>query len=187
MPCAIARAVILADPDSANEPVAALDLGDATTLLTIVERGRPVFCRVLRSGSLETVNQRMQEQLQLSRCECRQMLTRVGVPSGQETGEEGLAIHQVIGRQLEQLVDEVRRTIQFVTQQSPRLLPKRLWLLGGGGTIRNLSSYLANKTGLSTRPWTLLRGGSDGNHTIDPLFAVAAGLSALGWESAECT
>lgn len=185
-PCAIARAIELCDPAAANEPVAALDLGETTTLLTIAEQGRPAFCRILRNCGLEGLTKRLQEKLQISRAECRPLLTHLGLSGKREAGA-GAVASQIVRHQFEHLVQELHRTFQFVEQQSPQLMPTRLWLLGGGATIRNLPGYLEDEISLPAAPWRLTSSGDNGESDSDPLFAAAAGLSALGWEDSICT
>jgi Tfp pilus assembly PilM family ATPase len=186
LPCALARAVTMCDPDAASEPVAALDIGDLAAQLTILKEGRPIFYRTFRNCGLQALMQPLGEKLSISRVECRQLLTRYGIPTG-DASDAGVAkaTGQVVGRALENLVDELHRTSQFVSHQL-RVSPKRMWLFGGGGTIRNFAAYLTRQTGLPTANWSL-SGGTGATEGTDPLFGVAAGLSALAWEAHGCT
>jgi Tfp pilus assembly PilM family ATPase len=184
-PCAMARAVRLCDPAVANEPVAALDFGDSSVMLTVAHEDRPVFCRVLRNCGLQTLIQRVQEKLDLRRSECRQLLTRHGLPGNEKT-ETAETIYRIVAPPLAQLIEELRRSFQFLSHQSPRWFPKRLWLLGGGATITNLSEYLATRIGIPTAPWNLSPNSLESRDSIEPLYGVAAGLSLLAWEANPC-
>jgi Tfp pilus assembly PilM family ATPase len=186
VPCALARAVAMCDRAAATEPVAALDIGDTGALLTIIKEGRPIFYRSFRNCGLQSLIQPLSEKLSITRLECRQLLTRYGIPTG-EPSDTGVAkaTGQVVNRALENLVDELLRTSQYATHQL-RVTPKRLWLFGGGGTIRNFAPYLARQTGLPTANWTL-PGAAGAMEGAEPLFGVAAGLSALAWEVRGCT
>jgi Tfp pilus assembly PilM family ATPase len=184
VPCALARAVGMRDPAADDEPIAALDLGDTTASLTIVHRRRPVFCRVLRECGLNTLMQGWHDRLGMARSECRQLLTRFGLPRARGAGCF-TSTDEMFARPFEQLVDEICKTFQFIEHQTPHFSPRRTWVFGGGAMVRNMDGFLEERTGLVTGRWTLAA--SSGADNSDPLYGVAAGLSLLAWESDACT
>ena len=140
---------------------------------------------LLKQGTRGNTVKKLQEKLGVHRSECRRLLTRHGVSSGGGT-ETAATIHRIVSAPLEQLVEELRRTLQFISLQSPQWSPKRLWLMGGGAMIRNLPDFLTTRAGLPTAPWTLDANGGHSADNFDPLYAVATGLSLLAWEADRC-
>ena len=53
------------------------------------------------------------------------------------------------GQPLEELVRQIRRTLQFTEAQRRHLQPAAIWLMGGGASMRNVGPYLAEQTGAS--------------------------------------
>lgn len=182
VPCAMARAVQFCDPAVADRAACALDLGEAAAMVTVIHGTLPVFCRMLRGCGLQAIVQRLRDKLHISRPECRQLLTRYGLPDA-AGNESALATHRIIAPVVEQLVEELRRTLQFIGQQSPQMMPQRLWLFGGGALIRNLPEYLAARLEMPTSRWSLAPPGCPAPENADALYGVAAGLSALAWEA----
>jgi type IV pilus assembly protein PilM len=183
VPCALARAVAICDPLSQSETVAALDWGYSTALLTVIHEKRPVFCRVLRGGGLQTIMQPLTEKLGITEKECKQLLARFGIPSETAGAPAAKTAYQLMSHGLENVAQELRRTLDYAKRQF-QLSPNRLWLFGGGGTLRNAAEFVTQHTQVPTAPWRLSQ---DTAHTADaPLYGVAAGLSVLAWENERC-
>lgn len=178
IPCALARAVEMCDPASREEPVVALDLGYAATLLTIVRGGQPIFCRSFRGCGLQAMLTPLHHKMGINPAEARHLLTRYGIPATNESASAIGPAYQIVGRVLDHLADELRRTLQFVNQQM-RISPARIWLLGGGATICNLPEFVSAQTDLPAATWRLA-GSLDAS---EAMYAAAAGLSKLAWEA----
>lgn len=187
LPCALARAVKMAYPESAHEPVGALDLGADSPLFVVAVDGRATFTRVLRNCGFQTLVGPLRAGLQISAEEARHLLARTGLPT-RATASAGSstenAVMELIQPPLAQLVDEISRTLAYVEQQYAALVPCRICLFGGGAAIRNLATHLTSRLEIPTAPWSLSESGNDGE---EPLFGVAAALSALAWEESSCT
>ena len=185
MPCAIARAVEMAgniDPELAT---LAVDVGYSSPTLVLVHQGRPVFSRVLRGGSLQSLMQPLQQELLLSAEECQQLLFRFGIPiPGQATNVAAQKTLQLIASPLQELVSEIELTMHYIQQQFPALKPSEMQLLGGGAQIKNLSEYLQHKLQVPTKFWSLEENPSDSSTAM---YGVAAALSSLAWENETCT
>jgi type IV pilus assembly protein PilM len=187
IPCALARAVALLAPND-DEPVAAIDLGYTSSSLVVVQSGEPRFFRSLRGVGLQSLTAPLRKELQLSAEECRQLLLRFGIPArGQPVTAAAQATQQHLAHGLDTLTSEIQRTLSYVGQQYRRLAPKRLWLFGGGATIRHLPSFLEDKLQLPVAPWRLSPAEDASPAAQDALFGVAAALSLLAWEKQSCT
>jgi Tfp pilus assembly PilM family ATPase len=116
-----------------------------------------------------------------------------GLPLPAGAGDEGRvdpglqsAIYEAVGPTLDRLCEQVRRTLQFLETQRRYLHPLALWMLGGGGSLRNIGPWLAHALEIPVHIWELPCDDSSpaasGNRTA--LFAGAAALSALAWRAA---
>lgn len=185
VPCALARAVAMAETPLDDQVSLALDLGYRSPLLVLVKQGRPVFSRILRAGSLQSIMRPLIDQLQLSPAECNQLLSSYGVPAPhQPVSLVAQKTMPLIAAPLHQLVDEVTRTTDYMAQQFRGLQPRQLWLFGGGSQINHLDAYLGDKLQIPTSLWNLPGEPPDASAA---LYGQATGLSALAWEVAACT
>lgn len=190
VPCALARAVELADPRQADAPTAALDLGFTSTVLVIAKAGRPLLARSLRGCSLGAITGPLETSLRLSRDEALRVLGRFGIPLGpraESSSQAARATHELISAPLQQLVGELNRTLGFWEQQHRALTPRRMVLFGAGALLPNISEFVSAETHLAARGWSLGDGDPSPQAASDPLFGVAAALSALAWEGERCT
>ncbi len=184
LPWALARAVELANPAAADEAELALDLGYTSPLLVLVKDGRPVFSRVLRGVGLQSLMQPLQDELKISPEACQQLLVRFGVPvPGEAPSVASHRTFQVIANPLQHLVGEIERTMTYIHQQFRTLTPRRMWLFGGGATVKRLPEYVTHKLRFPCEPWSLDRDAKDAE---DALYGVAAALSSLAWETDAC-
>jgi Tfp pilus assembly PilM family ATPase len=183
LPCALARAVQMCDP-SADEPIAALDIGNTSASLTIVREGRPVFCRLLRSCGLKSLMQEWRQRLGVDSGQCRQLLSRYGLAAEQSCSPAAI---EIFSRPLAHVVDELNKTFQFLALQAAHWSPARIWMFGGGAMIRGVAEFFTQKTGLPTKTWRLSGAEATVLADSDPLFGASAGLSVLAWEADQCT
>jgi hypothetical protein len=80
-----------------------------------------------------------------------------------------------------QLQQELKKTLDYLKQEYPKVLPERLWLFGGGALIPGIVDRLKEISGLETRLWHLPA--SEPAMESDPwqaVFGAAATLSMLG-------
>jgi len=81
----------------------------------------------------------------------------------------------------------MRRTLQFTEMQRKHLQPAAIWLLGGGGALKNVEQYLQHALSLPVHVVEL----KSGDEPIpcaalgrSAVFGNAAALSALAWRAA---
>lgn len=181
-PHALARAVKIADRSLGATPLAAVDLGYSQALLTIVVDGKPTFCRTLRDCELRSMLQPLSERIGASLGECRQIVQRGGVPDDFNKPDRRQDLsYPLLSSGLERLAEELNRSFGYIRQELPEHRPEKICLFGGGALIKNLSQFLSRRCGLATSIWTL--GNSNSQDSIEPLFGIAAGLSAAAWEN----
>ncbi len=183
LPTALARAVAMVQPD-ASEPVAAVDWGARNATLCLVHQATAVYTRQLRDCGAAPLWDAVKRALGLSAADAQQLLRTYGVldpsaPSAPWT-EVQQVLTDIIAEPAAALVAEIQRTLAYPELQRAGLLPSRLWLFGGGATVRNIAGYLAARIGLPVEPWRLE---ASADLAVDAvLMGLAAAVSALAWE-----
>ena len=186
LPCTLARAVAMSTNDIAG-PIAAIDWGYANATVSIVEHGRPQFTRPLRDCGAGAMFTDVAQALGLNEAEAAEVLTRFGLPDPEKPDSDGDEIGEVvadiIGGQLQRVVDELTRTFSFLRLQRQALLPKRLLLFGAGATVRNAAAFVAARLETPCDVWRLANYESaEGQTTGEAVFGPATALSALAWK-----
>ena len=190
LPLAMARAVRETDRDGYDVPTAALDWGYTTATFCVVIRGCPVYTRRLPRCGYSRMIDAVQRALDVSCDQAQHFLHTHGLAQKGESHPElsqmqGLitdATHAVFA----ELTDQLKKTFSYLKSQRPSLIPKKIWLFGGGATINNVTSVLERQLEMSVEPWRLSR-----DQFVDrqkrepplPLLATAMALSALAWET----
>ncbi len=129
VPTAVARVVAA---DSFGSPVAAVDCGATTPSLTIVHRGRPCYTRLLRDCGADRILDDVREGLGLSTDEAADFLeqsTTTDSPFG--TVECRQLVGEYATKTANRLVDEVQRTLEYVSRRLAAVAPTGIRLLGG--------------------------------------------------------
>jgi Tfp pilus assembly PilM family ATPase len=182
IPCALARAMQMADADN-DQPQIAIDLGNSTCTYVLVEDGIPIFTRILRGGGLHSMTEALRTSMRISPPEAAQILRRCDMVGG-ETGPSH--VHSTAARLLEQplkaMLGELTKTFEYTSHKFAAYRPTQIRLFGGGATIRNLPEIIEGRLQIPTARWSLQKA-TDQSADDDAQFGVAAGLSVLRWES----
>jgi Tfp pilus assembly PilM family ATPase len=187
VPLALARAVELVHGDDTGKPVAALDWGFARATLVVVVEGRPAYVRCLKDCGWQRVLAALGENLQVSRLEAEALVTAHGLPNTKSDipSEASELIREIIAEPLDQLVEEVARSLEHFQYQRRTAGPRRLYLFGGGATLHRLDAELSARLAIDARVWQLNRGGPATGPAAGAagcLFGPAVALSALAWQ-----
>jgi Tfp pilus assembly PilM family ATPase len=184
LPCILGQAVNMVDPRARQGAVIALDWGGLSPTLTLVSQGEPVFSRPLRKCGLQSFVLSAAAQFECSIPECYELLALCqGRNLLQETPRSNLqqVMLQCAQPVILQLQQELKKTLDYLKQEYPKVLPERLWLFGGGALIPGITERLREMSGLDTRLWHLPT--SNPATETDPwqaVFGAAATLSILG-------
>jgi Tfp pilus assembly PilM family ATPase len=185
LPCAMARAVELAALELLGDSVIAIDLSYTLPTVVLVKNGRPLFTRTLRGVGLQSIMQPLETGLNISTEECEQLLVRYGIMAGSQAPTvASRRTTEIIAHPIQDLVNEIFRTVDYIGQQFRSCKARQLCLFGGGALVKNLPEYISERLEMPAAPWSLSRGEAA---VDDALFGVAAGLSALAWEDAACS
>ena len=79
---------------------------------------------------------------------CRNFGAGLGGSSSAEIDEQTL--HGVIAPVLENLIAEVRRSLEYHTTRYPDAAVRRITLIGGGAKLKNMDAYFTQSLGIPT-------------------------------------
>jgi len=100
-------------------------------------------------------------------------------------GEVQEILTDISGEPLGNVVSQLNKTLAFPELHRSGLLPEKIWLFGGGATVRNVPSLLSDRIGLPVQAWGLSQAGGETAGALPPvqLLGPAIALSALAWQS----
>jgi Tfp pilus assembly PilM family ATPase len=188
VPLTMARAVGMVAQGGTKRRVLAIDWGFSSTTLCIVGDNRPLYTRRAQHCALCRLLAAVGSAMGVTLDQARHLVDIEGVAAGSSTGNQHVqrAITGAAAPAVNELVSQVRRTLQFMaSQRSPS--PSACWLMGGGASIRNIGPYLSDALAMPVNIWQLP--GDDGELPCmagnrSAVFSGAAALSALAWEAA---
>lgn len=184
LPLALARAVKMVHDVDPLTPWAALDWGYSQATFCVVADGRAMYVRSLKNCSLRQLLDSVTEELQVTGDEALRLLQDYGLP-GAQTTEASEVVAELIADPLDNLQQEISRTIAHLQGLRRTIVPQGVYLFGGGATMKGLAEYLTEKLNLEHRVWQfdkLHSANSTGNGQHSCMFGPAIALSALAWE-----
>jgi type IV pilus assembly protein PilM len=164
-------------------PEAVVDVGADLTNIVVHENGIPRFVRILLIGGRGATQALMEEQA-LTRIEAEQAKREVGLHD-EAAATAGVA--RTMQRAANDLIEEIRGSLDYFAATSPSGPVTRVVLSGGGARMRGLDERLAERLHVPVITGSPLSGiavGATGLSDaqlrfIDPIAAVPVGL-ALG-------
>jgi hypothetical protein len=188
LPCIHARAACLAERGASADTLGVLDWGATTPMLTIVNRGRPVFTRVLRDCGLNAAVQSTAARIKFEADELHELLMASGKSNDfgpLASARSGEILRDLADRCVQRLEPELQRTLRFLRRQGKELVPGRLLLIGGGALLPNGDERLSEVLQTPTAIWRLPGGRKDEGRAdlMQAVFASAIAVSTLGASS----
>ena len=190
LPLALARAVGMVQPAEPQAPVAAVDWGYTSATICVICASRPVFTRHLRDCGFGALVCAASEGLGLPADDAEQLLAMHGLPDpARHAGDRADAVREiqevladVTSQALGAMVSQLNKTLAYPELHRSRLIPRKIWLLGGGATVRNMAAVLSARAGLPFEAWRLPGSEGPGSFSAvpDALLGPAVALSALG-------
>jgi Tfp pilus assembly PilM family ATPase len=189
LPFSLSRAVSLMSnrPDSL---LAVLDWGRISSTFCLVSRGTPLFTRHLRNCGLAKLLDDVGRSLGIPEEEVCEVLSTHGLPG--ESRDEGrigeiqAVIAEITQPQLEEMAEELKRTIAYLGTRHAEAMPERLFLTGDGAAVRHVDRFLSAQIEMPVEIWGLASASSEervGQSIPLPHLATAVSLSALAWLS----
>jgi len=167
-------------PEFSQEPVAIVHLGNTSTTLNVMYRGKSLFVRELGKGGYE-ITLEIQRNLGVTFEEAE------GFKRGGKEGENTLVPEEVGGIlrvHFQSLGQEIQRNLDFVVQQEIVERISRIFLSGGMSLVEGIDSSLETQLGIPVEILNPFRHvdvetGVDTREIeqVAPAYAVAMGLS----------
>ncbi|MFO7898043.1 MAG: type IV pilus assembly protein PilM [Planctomycetota bacterium] len=198
VPLALTRALQYAQPE-ADRATVAVDIGAATTHTVIADGGELRMSRTLDFGG-DALTDAIAEALEVGRDEAEHLKRQHGVglvdevpaeadleePTAESEEARKIAriINDILRDKLDQLARELSKLLRYFSAQNQGRRVEQVFLVGGGGSLRDLDRVLAArldaevKHGAPIRRITRRAGAADG--VDDGALAVAAGLALRG-------
>jgi Tfp pilus assembly PilM family ATPase len=191
VPLAMARAVTLAGGATGGRRALAVDWGYSSVTLCVVGDERPLYSRKIHDCAFGRVLDSIMRVFDVTLDEAQHLADSQGVSASEaeSSTDEGLqrAMVDAAAQPLDELVRQVRRTLQFTEAQRRHLQPAAIWLMGGGAAMRNIGPYLEQQLELPVHIWKVPHEGeaiacAAGNRSA--VFSGALALSASAWRAA---
>ena len=137
-----------------------VDMGSQRTSFIVVSKGTPYFTSSI-SFSSESINDAICKGLNLNKKEAEEAKVNHGI----ENSNSDSPIFNSVKYLLENLVNEIKGTLDFYEETAKeRAKTERIILCGGGGNLRGLIPYLAKKLNKEVElgnPWINLQLGNN--------------------------
>ncbi len=179
--------------DSSQKISAVLDLGWGAARLGLVHEGVVVFDRTLSGSGMGGFHAKVCEKLSIEPAEADCLIQEVGVHIGNEaTGlddERTLAVapmlNSIFVSYFKDMAVDLEASFEYAAHQYPDAEPNRLVLIGGGGAVPGLDSFINTLIGpevvsADSTGWGLTAdtpGDSSGTHASFTILAAARGLA----------
>ena len=186
---ALVRAAFGGQVDSEIGTVAFVDIGGNVTQVTVVKNGTVRFLRILPMGG-DDFSSALSAELNLSSEQADQLKRRVGVaiegePTGSDSEDKARA---TLSRTANQLIDEVRGSIDYYLSQASDESIDTVFIAGNGARLPHLANRLGRSLGVKVSPVKMLDesqfeisskiGLSETElQSVQPVLAVPAGLA----------
>lgn len=135
-----------------KEPVACVEIGAKHTYVSVYKSNRLLFTRIIPVSSSQITEAMCgvlvsdKGRMELSYAEAESIKKRFGLPVDQIDMIDGkIPPVQVVGMIrpiLEQLAIEIKRTFMYYTSELKGTEPKKVYITGGGGKLKNLCKFL---------------------------------------------
>ncbi len=185
MPCAMARATSMA-VEGKEIATLAIDLGYHQSTVTLVQDGQPILSRGLRDLGLFHLLELISISFEISLSDAQTLLFQS--PSNPEGDLNAIndfsnPLQQKLSGYLQTLAHEIEKTLEFADRAYRAITPSQIMLMGAGVRIPAMDQAIEYRVGLPTQTWAIdVSENLFGNQHVG-VFAIAAGLSSLAWES----
>ncbi|NYE56512.1 type IV pilus assembly protein PilM [Carboxydothermus ferrireducens] len=160
-------------------PVAVVDIGAGNTLLIIVKDGILKFVRSIKWGA-NAITQMIATNMNLDFVKAEQLKEEKGellAIDEHVVDQEKLTIDISIRQAISELINEIRRSIDFYRTQERGNNVERILITGGGSKLKGLTELFESQLDLETFTFAPMV-----EEKLDPAFTLAYGLGLWGVE-----
>jgi type IV pilus assembly protein PilM len=171
---AVSRALVT----TKNIAAVILDLSTLDSDITIISNQTPRLMRSVPVGG-QTFVKAVAQELGLDEVQAGQFTTKFGLTQSKLEGQ----VYKAIKPNLDSLVGEIKKSVQFFTTRYPNQKLEKLIVTGGASAIPELAAYFATATGMPVEFGNAWAGVSYPSNLQDELanisrdFAAAVGLA----------
>lgn len=163
---------------SDDEIVALINIGAEAMNVNIVRQGASVFTRDIQVGG-NMVSEEIQKQLGLSATDAERAKT------GESVGVDATVVREIIESSMENLAQEIQRSLDFFSATSADEKVQKLYITGGVSKHPAISRALENRLGIPVEvldPFRQIQANpkqfdADYLQSVGPMFSVAIGLA----------
>jgi type IV pilus assembly protein PilM len=191
VPLSMARAVGLVGGATAGRRALAVDWGYSNVTLSLIGDDRPLYSRRIQDCAFGRVLDAIMNIFDVTLDEAQHLADTQGLvaPDTETLADQKAqkAITEAAAEPIDELVQQVRRTLQFTEAQRRHLQPAAIWLMGGGASMRNVAPYLAKEIELPVHIWKLPADGESiacAAGARSAVFSGAVALSTAAWRAA---
>jgi type IV pilus assembly protein PilM len=191
LPLIMARAVALVGGATGGRRALAVDWGYSNATLCVVGDEHPLYSRRIHDCAFGCVLDAIMSVFDVTLDEAQHLADTQGLaaPETEMLSDKNAqrAITDAAAAPIDELISQIRRTLQFTEAQRRHLQPTAIWLMGGGASMRGAGPYLANQLGLPVYIWKVPQEGppitcAAGHRSA--VFSAAMTLSAAAWRAA---
>ena len=183
LPQALAYAIQLSG-QAVDESTAIVDWGHTCATFVLVHLGRPIFVRQLRRCGLTKLLEAIARALEIAPDEAQIILRKHGVVEADSSDDLSQLLGKIVGGPMQQIVEEINRTLVFLKSHRRVAAAKKVILTGGGAAVPNAAEYLDRYISVAVEPWhpsqLELSEDIDEDQSLAP-FASSIALSSLAW------
>lgn len=183
LPQALAYSIQLSG-QAVDETTAVVDWGHSCATFVLVHLGRPIFVRQLRRCGLTNLLEAIARSLEIAPDEAQIILRKHGVVEPDSSDDLSQLLGNIVARPMQQIVEEINRTLVFLKSHRRVAAAKKVILTGGGAAVPNAAEYLDRYISIVVEPWHAsqleLSEDIDEDQSLAP-FATSIALSSLAW------
>ena len=163
-----------------DEVIALIDLGASATSVNVLKGETSVFTRDIQTGG-NLLNEELQKRLGISHEEAE----RAKLGNRDIADVDPDSIDEILSDAIENLVQEIQRSLDFFTATSSEDRVTKVYLTGGVSASEKVRSVLEERLGISAERVSPFRNitineklfDADYLDAVGPMFSVAAGLA----------
>ena len=179
-PFALIRSLGLLDTPS-SKTIVILDIGAGTTDLIIFKTGTPRFTRIIPIAGIR-LTKTVADSFGCSMEEAEQKKVKYGDAIGSDGEDHSVQVYDAIKGALDELVLEIRRSIDYYKLQQRDEDVDQMIVVGGGARLRNIEAFLSRELGIRVvkgNPLQLLSTSNENDELMEdaPVLSVGVGLA----------
>lgn len=132
-----------------SEVVVLVNLGSKVTNINIVQNNISHFSRDIGLAG-ESITATLQARMRMSREEAEKLKKEIGLVHPGEEDANKVKAFDIISQSFDNIINEVRRSLQFYENQPNKDPITKMFLSGGTSNLKGINEFISEKLGLPT-------------------------------------